>query len=492
MVLAFAEAGADVVIASRKQDACDELAARGRAHDRAAGVRRCLPRRALGRTWSASSTRRTTSSAQVDVLVNNAGMSPLYPSLRRGHRGPLRQGDRRQPQGPVPARGADRRRAWRRATAGRSSTSAASPPSVPPPTSCPTPRPRRALDILTVGFAQAYGPKVRVNTIMAGTVPHRHLQGVGPRRVRAASRRPTRSGAAAQPHEIVGAALYLASDASSFTTGTGAPRRRRPGSCVAMTTSPDLAGYREEAGRGSAATSTRAKPAASSGRAVGRRRARRLGLPRPSATRRSARLLERADGWQQTKFDAGYGAISWPESFGGTGLPAAYEQAFVDEEAAFATPRPHETFAVTVRLIAPDDAPLRRRSSNGRGSSAAFGAPTNCAASCSRSPAPARTWPASPPGPSATGTSGWSTAQKVWSSGARFAPWGELIARTDPDVPKHAGMTAFLVPMDTPGVEVRPIRQMSGGSSFNEVFFTDVRIPDGCASATSAPGGRSR
>jgi alkylation response protein AidB-like acyl-CoA dehydrogenase len=68
--------------------------------------------------------------------------------------------------------------------------------------------------------------------------------------------------------------------------------------------------------------------------------------------------------------------------------------------------------------------------------------------------------------------------QKVWSSGARFAAWGELIARTDPDVPKHGGLTAFLLPMDTPGIEVRPIRQMSGGASFNEVFFTDVRIPD--------------
>ena len=68
--------------------------------------------------------------------------------------------------------------------------------------------------------------------------------------------------------------------------------------------------------------------------------------------------------------------------------------------------------------------------------------------------------------------------QKVWSSGARFSTWGELIARTDPEVPKHAGLTAFLMPLDLPGVEIRPIRQMSGGSSFNEVFLTDVRIPD--------------
>jgi alkylation response protein AidB-like acyl-CoA dehydrogenase len=68
--------------------------------------------------------------------------------------------------------------------------------------------------------------------------------------------------------------------------------------------------------------------------------------------------------------------------------------------------------------------------------------------------------------------------QKVWSSGAQFADWGELLARTDPDAPKHAGITAFMLPMDTPGVTVRPLRQMSGGSSFCEVFFDDVRIPD--------------
>ena len=68
--------------------------------------------------------------------------------------------------------------------------------------------------------------------------------------------------------------------------------------------------------------------------------------------------------------------------------------------------------------------------------------------------------------------------QKVWSSGAQFAEWGLLIARTDGDAPKHVGLTAFLVPMDSPGIDVRPIRQMSGGASFNEVFLTDVRVPD--------------
>lgn len=68
--------------------------------------------------------------------------------------------------------------------------------------------------------------------------------------------------------------------------------------------------------------------------------------------------------------------------------------------------------------------------------------------------------------------------QKVWTTNAHLADYGLLIVRTDPDVPKHKGMTMFWVDMGAPGVEVRPINQMSGKSSFNEVYFTDVRLPD--------------
>ncbi|MET0629050.1 MAG: acyl-CoA dehydrogenase family protein [Acidimicrobiia bacterium] len=68
--------------------------------------------------------------------------------------------------------------------------------------------------------------------------------------------------------------------------------------------------------------------------------------------------------------------------------------------------------------------------------------------------------------------------QKVWTSFAHIARRGLLVARTDPDVPKHAGITAFVVDMHAPGVEVRPLRQMTGEAEFNEVYFTDARIPD--------------
>ena len=76
--------------------------------------------------------------------------------------------------------------------------------------------------------------------------------------------------------------------------------------------------------------------------------------------------------------------------------------------------------------------------------------------------------------------------QKVWTSLAHIAKWGLVIVRTDPTAVKHSGITAFVVDMQAPGVEVRPLRQMTGGAEFNEVYFTDVRVP--AAEMLGSPG----
>ncbi|KMS53242.1 acyl-CoA dehydrogenase family protein [Sphingobium cupriresistens] len=78
--------------------------------------------------------------------------------------------------------------------------------------------------------------------------------------------------------------------------------------------------------------------------------------------------------------------------------------------------------------------------------------------------------------------------QKVWSSWAHHSDWGILIVRTDPTLPKHKGLTFFVLDMKTPGIDVRPIRQISGASDFNETFLTDVRIPESCRIGAEGEG----
>jgi alkylation response protein AidB-like acyl-CoA dehydrogenase len=188
-------------------------------------------------------------------------------------------------------------------------------------------------------------------------------------------------------------------------------------------------------------------------------------------------LLSRIQGWLRVRFDAGYGALSWPVEHGGAGLSALHEEAFAEVEREFDTPGQHELTSVSTALIAPtvqmfgtDEQKARLVRALLRGDELAcqlFSEPSagsDLAGLATRAVRDGDEWVVN--------------GQKVWSSGAQFAGWGELIARTDPDAPKHKGLTAFLLPMDTPGVDVRPLRQMSGGSSFCEVFLDDVRIPD--------------
>ena len=190
-----------------------------------------------------------------------------------------------------------------------------------------------------------------------------------------------------------------------------------------------------------------------------------------------AALLGELRAWNQQRATRGYHAVSWPVEDGGLGLDREYGRAFARLEAEYETPRRHELFNVTTQLIAPTVRELGDSRQRERFVGPLLRTEIYC---CQLFSEPSAGSDLAALGCRARrdGDDWIITGQKVWSSGAQFAEWGELIARTDPDVPKHRGLTAFLVPMDLPGIVVRPIQQMTGGSSFNEVFFTDVRVPD--------------
>ena len=181
--------------------------------------------------------------------------------------------------------------------------------------------------------------------------------------------------------------------------------------------------------------------------------------------------------WVQRKAARGFHAVDWLPEYGGLGLSRAHSRALGRLEREFATPGRHELISVTVGLIAPTIEvlgsdylkqrfirPLRSTDILCCQLFSEPGAGSDLAGLSCRAERDGDEWIIN--------------GQKVWSSGAQFSQWGELIARTDPTVAKHKGLTAFMLPLDAQGVEVRPIKQMSGGSSFCEVFFSDVRISD--------------
>jgi alkylation response protein AidB-like acyl-CoA dehydrogenase len=188
-------------------------------------------------------------------------------------------------------------------------------------------------------------------------------------------------------------------------------------------------------------------------------------------------VLQRLREWQRAKFDAGYAALAWPEDLDGAGLPAEYADAFKAEEEGVVALTRHELFSVTINLIAPTVRLYASDELRGRllpglldGSLLACqlfsepGAGSDLANIATRGEREGDQWVIN--------------GQKVWTSGAQFAEWGQAIVRTEPGSRRNRGLTTFLIPMNAPGVEIRRIRQMSGGTSFNEVFLTEVRIPD--------------
>jgi alkylation response protein AidB-like acyl-CoA dehydrogenase len=183
-----------------------------------------------------------------------------------------------------------------------------------------------------------------------------------------------------------------------------------------------------------------------------------------------------AKNWRQKMFDAGFGWITGPTQYGGGGLTPAFERIYQSEASKFVHPN-MSMFGIGLGMVAPtflahgtDEAkekylrPMYRGDLVGCQLFSEPGAGSDLASLQAKAERDGDEWVI--------------TGQKVWTTGAQFSDVGEIICRTDPDLPKHKGLTGFIVDMHAKGVEVRPLRQMTGGASFNEVFFNEVRVPD--------------
>lgn len=179
--------------------------------------------------------------------------------------------------------------------------------------------------------------------------------------------------------------------------------------------------------------------------------------------------------WQKRKAEAGYAQITWPKEWGGAGGTPIQSVIFGQEEGKFPVQYGYFTIGLgmcvpTVMAFADDETKKRFVGPALRGEeiwSQLFSEPaggSDVAAIRTRAVRDGDDWVVN--------------GQKVWTSGAHYSDYGIVLVRTNPDVPKHKGLTMFWLDLKSPGVEIRPIHQMSGGSNFNEVYFTDVRIPD--------------
>ena len=194
----------------------------------------------------------------------------------------------------------------------------------------------------------------------------------------------------------------------------------------------------------------------------------------------------RVQRWERTRYDAGWGALNWQAEYGGRDLPAYYEQLYRAEEAAYDVPHRTEIFPVTQQLVAPaigvwGTEEQRRRWLRPMLRTDELACQLFSETEAGSDLAAVRTKAVRDSAGDGAGDGGesWTLhGHKVWTSGAPVATWGVAVCRTDPGVRKHAGLTVFLVRMDAPGVTVRPIRQMTGGTSFNEVYLDGVRVPD--------------
>ena len=185
--------------------------------------------------------------------------------------------------------------------------------------------------------------------------------------------------------------------------------------------------------------------------------------------------LEQAKVWQKRKYDAGWACIGWAPEFGGRGASAIEEVIWRQEESQYHLPA--NFFLIGQGMIGPtlmawasdqDKARFLPPLASGEEvwcqlfSEPAGG--SDLAALRTRAERDGDDWVIN--------------GQKIWTSGAHYSDYGVIVVRTDPTLPKHKGLSYFYVDMKAPGVEIKPIKQLTGDSDFNEVYFTDVRVSD--------------
>ncbi|MBW2237154.1 MAG: acyl-CoA dehydrogenase family protein [Deltaproteobacteria bacterium] len=185
--------------------------------------------------------------------------------------------------------------------------------------------------------------------------------------------------------------------------------------------------------------------------------------------------LKWAQEWQKKKADAGWACITWPVEYGGRGASSIQSVIWGQEEAKFKTPPP--VFSIGIGMCGPtilthgtDEQKARWIPKLVSGEEIwcqLFSEPNAGSDLAGLRMTAVR-----------DGDDWVVNGQKIWTTGAQFCDWGILVTRHDANVPKHAGLTYFVVDMHSPGIEVRKITQINKATAFNEVFYSDVRIPD--------------
>ena len=179
--------------------------------------------------------------------------------------------------------------------------------------------------------------------------------------------------------------------------------------------------------------------------------------------------------WQKKKFDAGWACLHWPKEYGGRGATPIERVIWQQEEGVYAALSSlfiigHGMCGPTMMAYASEEHKRRYLPPLAAGEHIwcqLFSEPaggSDLAGLRTKAERDGDDWVVN--------------GQKIWTSGAQHSDYGILITRTDPTVPKHKGLTMFFLDMKSPGIEIRPIKQVNGQSGFNEVYFTDVRIPD--------------